>query len=143
MILKAHRGQRGFTLIELLIVIAVLGVLAGVAVPNVQGFMTAGKVQAANTEAANVETAAQAYYGSNGNYPADSSLLTTDYLSGSVKAKYYFHGDTGKIGNAAGKYVDSVAGGWETDGLQFKIDGRRFIKAADDADDDNGTDTVP
>jgi prepilin-type N-terminal cleavage/methylation domain-containing protein len=37
------RGGKGFTLIEIIIVLAVLGVLAAVVVPNVAGFVTRGK----------------------------------------------------------------------------------------------------
>lgn len=55
--LKCSRGQKGFTLIELLIVIAILGVLAAVIIPNVSRFMGAGKEEAAKTELANVQTA--------------------------------------------------------------------------------------
>jgi len=51
------RGERGFTLIELLIVVAILGVLAAVVIPNVQRFIGAGEEEAAETELSTVQTA--------------------------------------------------------------------------------------
>ncbi len=53
-------GQKGFTLIELLIVVAILGVLAAVVVPNVGRFLGSGKTESADTEYQNILTATQA-----------------------------------------------------------------------------------
>ena len=51
------RGEKGFTLIELLIVVAILGVLAAVVIPNVGRFIGRGETEAADTEKTNVQTA--------------------------------------------------------------------------------------
>ena len=51
------KGEKGFTLIELLIVIAILGVLAAVVIPNVSRFMGAGQKESAETELSNVQVA--------------------------------------------------------------------------------------
>ena len=52
-----RRGEKGFTLIELLIVVAILGVLAAVVIPNVGRFIGRGETEAAETELSNIQTA--------------------------------------------------------------------------------------
>jgi type IV pilus assembly protein PilA len=52
-----ERGEKGFTLIELLIVVAILGVLAAVVIPNVGRFIGRGEEEAKDTEFANVQSA--------------------------------------------------------------------------------------
>ncbi len=54
---RIHQSNKGFTLIELLIVIAILGVLAAVIVPNVTGFIGRGEDEAAAAEFTTVQTA--------------------------------------------------------------------------------------
>ncbi|MBN1643518.1 MAG: type II secretion system protein [Dehalococcoidales bacterium] len=53
----AKRGEKGFTLIELLIVVAILGVLAAVVIPNVGRFIGRGQTEAAATELSNIQAA--------------------------------------------------------------------------------------
>ncbi len=60
------RSEKGFTLIELLIVVAILGVLAAVVIPNVGRFIGRGEGEAADTEFANIQSAVVALMTDNG-----------------------------------------------------------------------------
>ena len=104
--LKYLRKEKGFTFIEILVVIAILAVLAGVAIPNILTFMHKGAVEAANTEAENIRVAISAYtydkrpdtvtgtLGSDGS-PPDGTLNDDDHMGtyilngvGTIQALY-------------------------------------------------------
>ena len=55
--MKHVGNEKGFTLIELLIVVAILGVLAAVVIPNVGRFIGRGETEADATEFGLVQTA--------------------------------------------------------------------------------------
>ena len=76
-----ERGEKGFTLIELLIVVAILGVLAAVVIPNVGRFIGRGEEEAADTEFSNIQTAVIAMMTDNG-----LSELPTGFVDGTVIA---------------------------------------------------------
>jgi prepilin-type N-terminal cleavage/methylation domain-containing protein len=95
-------GEEGFTLIEILIVIAILGILALIALPNMSSFLHSGKVNAANAELDNVQTANHAYsVVNNGTYATSSADLGLGgYINGgtaAIRGSYTFDPDTGTI----------------------------------------------
>jgi len=69
------RNQKGFTLVELLIVIAIIGILAAIAIPQFSAYRVRAYNATALSDIKNAYTAGQAYFGDN-----PSGTVTTDLL---------------------------------------------------------------
>ncbi|HPA48031.1 MAG TPA: prepilin-type N-terminal cleavage/methylation domain-containing protein [bacterium] len=66
--------RQAFTLIELLIVVAIIGVLAAIAVPNFLNAQTRAKVARVNGDLTALSTALESYNVDSGKYPPYSNL---------------------------------------------------------------------
>lgn len=64
---------QGFTLIELLIVVAIIGILAAIAVPNFMNAQVRAKVARAQSEMKSIQTALESFYVDNSGYPPMSN----------------------------------------------------------------------
>ena len=69
MLKKFRKNEKGFTLIELLIVVAIIGILAAIAIPQFSAYRERAFNSAAQSDLRNFKTAMEAAYSDNTAYP--------------------------------------------------------------------------
>jgi len=79
-----RQWEKGFTLIEVMIVIAIIGILAAIAIPQFSAYRSRSFNATAQADLRNAATAQEAYYTDNGRYTGDTSLLVGNYISDGV-----------------------------------------------------------
>ena len=67
--LNQLRSKKGFTLIELLIVVAIIGILAAIAIPQFASYRMKSYNTAAASDIKNAKTTLEAYYSDQTYYP--------------------------------------------------------------------------
>jgi len=125
------RLHKGFTLIELMIVVAIIGILAAVAIPQYQNYVARAQVAEGFSLAGGLKTALAEYHNTNGVFPngtpnahsaigiEDSDAITGKYVTG-VTVSNDGEGTitaTFGSGNHAGKFLRLTP--TETDGAVY------------------------
>jgi prepilin-type N-terminal cleavage/methylation domain-containing protein len=70
-----EKNQKGFTLIELMIVIAIIGILAAIAIPQFNSYRKRAFDASAQSNLRNAATAQEAYYVDESTYCSSTSML--------------------------------------------------------------------
>ncbi len=131
---KLHTRRGGFTLIELMIVVAIIGILAAIAIPNFLRFQLKAKSSEGKTNIAAIRTAEESYFAEYGTYV--SALPSPPGIDDNTKTDFSHA--------VAGEGFDRV--GWSPEGqvyffysVEINSDADGFTAAAH-ADIDNDTD---
>jgi type IV pilus assembly protein PilA len=130
---KLHTRKGGFTLIELMIVVAIIGILAAIAIPNFLRFQLRSKTGEAKTNLAAIRTAEEGYFAEFGSYVG--AAVTPAGTIGSQKRPW-----------AGAGIADFEDLGWAPEGNVYydygvSVSGSAYTVGATGAVDANTTDT--
>jgi len=139
------RLNSGFTLIELMIVVAIIGILAAVAIPQYQNYVARAQVAEGLSLATVVKTAVTEYYSVHGVLPP-SGQVSLDAMhellglptstSGGIKGKYVRSVEVWKDGNGKAKILFNTTNQAIDNSLPLPhsgIAGKSFFLSPDDS----------
>ncbi len=107
--LRIQANEKGFTLIELMIVIAIIGILAAVAIPNFIAYRDKAFCSAAESDAKSIAASLADYYA----IPTHTKAVTGDIAKGQKKVAGM------KISPLSGENTGSITG--SIDAFKIKI----------------------
>jgi type IV pilus assembly protein PilA len=113
----SRKLMKGFTLIELMIVVAIIGILAAIAIPNFIKFQARSKQSEAKSNLKAIYTAERSYYQEKDTY---SPLLSTVGFAPERGNRYYYLlSSTGTQARSAATIPNGSYGSVETDTYKY------------------------
>ncbi|MHC1718751.1 MAG: competence type IV pilus major pilin ComGC [Acidaminococcaceae bacterium] len=102
--MKFFKNKKGFTLVELVVVIAILGILAGIAIPRFMDATASARGSKIVADMRTIESAESMNYAKNGSYVDLSGLVTNGFLAAPPvpPSGSYIIPESGKTGTVSG-----------------------------------------
>ena len=79
---RMYKREKGFTLVELMVVIIILAVLTGIAIPSYIALRNRARIQATRSELQNIATALEMYAADHDAYPAGDWAAASGLIVG-------------------------------------------------------------
>jgi type IV pilus assembly protein PilA len=126
------KGNQGFTLIELMIVVAIIGILAAIAIPNFMTYQAKARQSEAKVGLGGIFTSGTSYFAENGSFTMGAISALGYSPAGSPKYSFNYGGTTINSGATAsvcpgtawtGGTTPAVSGTGFTAGARGNIDG--------------------
>ena len=115
------KNKKGFTLIELMIVVAIIGILAAIAIPDFLKFQAKAKQSEAKQNLGAVFTCQVAYFGENNTYAGGVSAFTLMNWQPEGQTMYTYMAATHRIINSKGVTCTTGAIASASSGTQFTV----------------------
>ena len=110
--------QKGFTLIEVMIVVAIIGILAAIAMPNYTEYVNRARATEATSALADMRTRMEQYFQDNRKYDGNNVLLCAAPTSTNTQ----FFAFNCSVVPTATAYTLSAVGAGAMAGYQYNID---------------------
>ena len=103
------RKEKGFTLIELLIVVAIIGIIAAIAVPNLLMAIQRSKEKRSMADLRTIGTALGSYQVDYNKYPTNGGWanFSSDTLGGAITGFFYYKGSVKDGWNTTYQYIST------------------------------------